>query len=713
MYVVENLTVRSWFGVVLPRLLRRRRAAGRTCYVIDAGRAALAVARVMGSLVGVTVERLDYRLVDVRDERGLLARLRVGYEDTRHVQAEILKDPRTREFLDRRPPIRRLFMYVAKSIGVATFSLRSTLWRALFVIQVCVWKRREAGAPPSGTVLFLERRPWPTPIADYAAAHGVDVVWLPATVDLVSRLRPRVSPAILHGLRSIRYGWLSRRPGGLRQRRSSGAARQVAIPAPAAVPTASLAVEYSGHLNVDEPHLYSDLFFWQQSALPGRDVMVYFGLPGDPLDATKWAALSRHGIGAVVTHPGASAIPGFPVFRPGRRTFTTPTMAGMLAGHERRWLEDCVLEYARAKDYWGELFERTGTKVFVSWYHVDATHCVVADALEALGGVTALYQRSSDELAAPSITSTADVYFSFSSAAADVHRESNSSIPYHVVTGYLGDHRFESLRQRARPLRERLLAHGATRILAFFDENSADDARWHTGHAFQAANYEFLLEKVLAHEWLGLVVKPKMPVTLRRRLGPVAELLARAEATGRCHVFDHGSNPPAAAAVAADIAVHGHLCAGTAGMDAALAGVPTLLLDREGWHISPLYRLGVGRVVFTAWDDVWRALVDHWKRGDGAPGFGDWSPLLDELDPFRDGRAAERMGHYLHWLVDGLKSGLPRGTVLADAAERYCRQWGANTVTAIDGFSTTGEWLAGGEWRPASRFASTLPGAVR
>ena len=58
--------------------------------------------------------------------------------------------------------------------------------------------------------------------------------------------------------------------------------------------------------------------------------------------------------------------------------------------------------------------------------------------------------------------------------------------------------------------------------------------------------------------------------------------------------------------------------------------------------------------------------------------------MLDELDQFRDGRAAERMGDYLKWLIDGYKSGLERDTIMADAAERYCRTWGYDKVTQIN-----------------------------
>ena len=58
--------------------------------------------------------------------------------------------------------------------------------------------------------------------------------------------------------------------------------------------------------------------------------------------------------------------------------------------------------------------------------------------------------------------------------------------------------------------------------------------------------------------------------------------------------------------------------------------------------------------------------------------------MLDELDPFRDGRAAERMGTYVHWLMEGFKAGHNREVVMAEAAERYCAAWGRDKVTVVN-----------------------------
>jgi len=106
-------------------------------------------------------------------------------------------------------------------------------------------------------------------------------------------------------------------------------------------------------------------------------------------------------------------------------------------------------------------------------------------------------------------------------------------------------------------------------------------------------------------------------------------------------------------------------------------------LDREGWPASSLYRLGKGKVVFTDWQDLWKTCRQHWTIPGGIPGFGDWSLLLNEMDPFRDGKAAERMGTYLKWILDGFKGGLGRDTVLADAADRYVKLWGKDKISEV------------------------------
>jgi hypothetical protein len=702
LYFIEHLTLRAWVFNLWPRLFWSRiRQENRItrCYVIDGSGLSILIAKGTAWVIGTAVEKLAFSLVDVQDESGALIGLRILHQDMEEVQQYLMAGPEYQE-LDRLGILQdRLPIFLTKGITSATWNERSNTWRALLLVQLSAWKTKQMGSEGIPPILVLNRRPWISAITKYAHQNGVTVIPIRPPVSLQNILRRRVHPEIINTLRLLRYRW--RQQGLLSSVQSlfkpkpaapgndpSSSSQQSGITAQD--PPLRVAVEYYGQLNLNHPELHSDLFFWQKSSMPGRDILLTFAYPADPLDEQKWVELKQHGIGAAVLHPGATTLPHLPVFthRPVRNQTLPEGVSTAPNGLEQAWLKEQIANYQTLRSYWTSLFEIYGVRVYVTWSKNGGTHCAIADALQSLGGVTAIYQRSYESHPSPLTTVGADIVFGFSPAVAEIERRSNSVIRYHVTTGYLGDHRFPLLKSNAPTVRDQLQQHGAKHILCYTDENSGDDSRWHTGHPFMQMNYAFLLEKLMTNPWLGLVIKPKTPQTLHLRLGPVAELLKEAEATGRCHVFEggaiQGSYPPVAAGLAADVAIHGHLCAGTAGVELALAGTPTLLLDREGWPTSPLYQLGKGQVVFTDWEQLWEACTQHWATPGGIPGFGDWSSMLDELDPFRDGRAAERMGSYVQWLIEGFQSGLDRETIMADAAERYCAMWGRDKISEVN-----------------------------
>lgn len=657
-YFVERLTLRAWFGAILPRVVRERARGPADCLVIDASRAAIGIARATGRIGRASVQRFDFRLLDVRDGDGALASVGVLFADLPRAQADALAEigevsggPRFRE-------------YLAKSLVEVSIEDAGSLWRPLLVLRVCAWRAR------GGALVFLSRRPWPGAIARTARMLGLECAFVSQQWTFRRALVRVAGPAGMQMLREVR--------ARLHRRSSRPAQRNV----PTRVDRAgwAVAVEHRGQMNLDRPDRLSDVFFWQQSDLPGNRLVLLFGWPQDPLDERKARELASHGITPIAIHPRATTLEKAPIFV---RRERPPRVAR--AAHPSRWVRDRMEEYAVARAWWRALFESQGVRVFVSWYKSQPQQAAIADALADLGGIAVSYQRSFEGLPSVETATVADVAFGFAPGGADIERLSGASLRWYVATGYLGDHRFPLLRAEAAEVRRSLRDRGAERVLSFFDENSHDLDRWILGHTVTRTNYEFLLSKVLDEPELGLVLKPKVPRTLRQRLGPVGELLDRARATGRCVVFEegttHGSAPPAVAAMASDVAIHGHLIAATAAMEAALTGTPTVLLDLEGCPYSALYRLGEGKVVFRDWDSLWAALGDRWEGGTMV---GDWSPLLEEIDPFRDGRAAERMGSFVGWLLDGLSRGEDRETVMDAAAARYAEMWGETNVVRLD-----------------------------
>ncbi|MDP3722481.1 MAG: hypothetical protein Q8R91_03165 [Candidatus Omnitrophota bacterium] len=699
MYFIEHLTLRVWAGWVLPRLLRDRvkgRHGGR-CYVFDASRPAMMAARMSSWLTGVLVERLRYRFVDVRDEQGLVLGLRVIYQDVTEVQAEVANNPMFRSVVSNGAGTERLPTYLRKAFTTIGSSSLPSFCRALFVIQVCAWKVR--GTLPGGQrpIVFLDQQPWMEAIVRYGLRSSVIVIPVGRPFKLHAWLRRQLTPELRVWGWTVKAYWRLFRPWSVlrlpgrfqRERKRILTSEDGVAELGACRLRPRIGVHYRGDWNLKSPERHSDLFFWQQSSLAGRDLVVVFEDPWHPLDGPKWNELTECGMAGIALSARAATLSTAPVFmyRPQRKHGERPPLALPSRGVEAVWLRDQVFEYLAVRNYWADFFAASGIKVFTTWFKYDPTHCAMADALKQVGGLMAMYQRSYESAPSPRTAVATDLFFGFSKWGVEIERRSTSVISYYVTTGYLSDHRFPLLQETTQRVRQRLQQQGAQRILGYCDETSHPDERWHTGPAFMREDYVFLLEKVLSEPWLGLVVKPKTPINLRARLGSVARLLERAEATGRCVVFEegtvHSSIPPAAAALASDVMIHGHLHAGTAGAEGALAGVPTLLLDREGWSISPLHKLG-GQVVFTDWETLWKACLEHWRRPGGVPGFGDWSLMLDELDPFRDGRAAQRMGTYLTWLLDGFKAGKDRETVMADAAERYGAIWGRDKITTVN-----------------------------
>jgi len=92
-----------------------------------------------------------------------------------------------------------------------------------------------------------------------------------------------------------------------------------------------------------------------------------------------------------------------------------------------------------------------------------------------------------------------------------------------------------------------------------------------------------------------------------------------------------------------------------------------------------LYRLG-DDVVFRDWDSVWEGCQAYFRDPLARPAFGDWSSIINELDPFRDGRASERMSIYLKELLEGLRQGESSQNVMERAAENYAKCWGKDKV---------------------------------
>ena len=259
-----------------------------------------------------------------------------------------------------------------------------------------------------------------------------------------------------------------------------------------------------------------------------------------------------------------------------------------------------------------------------------------------------------------------------------------------VYTGYIHDS-VAKFAHKKTAIRQQLQINGAEFLICFFDENSSNHWKSFISNDDTTDDYEYLLNWLLDDPTLGLVFKPKLPSTLFKRIGRIASLIEQAKQTGRCvfiadvdkHVAaKHSFNYPVEAALIADLCI-GDLASSTAALEARLAGTPTILIDTFGLPSHLFYKEeGYNQFIFGSWDAVHTSVELYRANPTTHPEFGNWSPILDKLDPFQDGQASLRMGQYIRWLFEALKYGNTKEVALMIANEKYAAEWGSEYVSS-------------------------------
>ena len=168
-WFVENLSLGVWARLLLPRMMRSGRAQGcDRVFWIDSSRAGTLVGPLLGALVDARVERLDFRLIDLHDENGLLLQLRLAFEDLFGVQEAAISEPAFAFALRDAAGKGRLGSFLKKAPVVISLEHR-TLWRALYLLYVADWKRREMRAQRTEACIVLEDQAWLESLDETAA----------------------------------------------------------------------------------------------------------------------------------------------------------------------------------------------------------------------------------------------------------------------------------------------------------------------------------------------------------------------------------------------------------------------------------------------------------------------------------------------------------------------------------------------------------------
>jgi hypothetical protein len=265
------------------------------------------------------------------------------------------------------------------------------------------------------------------------------------------------------------------------------------------------------------------------------------------------------------------------------------------------------------------------------------------------------------------------VYFLWGSHDAKFALDSGSMARTLLIAGcFLSDHSNEKERQYAQEAVKEMRKRGVRYILTLFD-NSPPCPEF----------YRFFLQWLVEDPCMGLLIKCKGMSWKQVQDDGLNGLVERAKNSNRIYEMNPSASP-ADAAMLSDFTVG--ITSISALVVAALKGARILYLDYERVDQGPqepyciFHSLGSNRCIFYDPDLLRKAIVNYFENPESNPSLGDATPILDQLDPFRDGKASQRIGEFVEWYLEELDGGLNADDAVRSATDRYAKKWGQNKI---------------------------------
>tara|TARA_Y100001968_G_C19453982_1_gene770853 strand:- start:5970 stop:7988 length:2019 start_codon:yes stop_codon:yes gene_type:complete len=607
-------------------------------------------------------KKLCFKLIELKDSNGESLRIRIYREDLYQLMEYIKKDKEYSKLFDCYKSENSLYEFQLKGLIDGHAYKPNTLSRLLVLINLIDLKL------PGNykKVLIAKNRGWINAVKRYAKEKKIEVKYEAISFDFNGFLnnliyKIKISNSVLYFiLRSFKYIGINDRFNKNHNKKDI---------------SNQLFLEGRGDVRVENDGHHND-FFWVWNSSFKSNGLTYICKSKKEKDLIQKKEIN---VARVSLSLRSLFLKGIGIRFKDR--------ISQINSKEKRLLNLWIKEYNSNKSFWYNLFLSNNVKIIINWHLFDRFNYSQNDAIKEIGGISVYLPVSFQGYKSIDCLSKFDISFCYSKFSANLETKSLSQMQYQIIVGYPRDYSISLLNSEAKLIREKIKSNGAKRIICVLDENSQDDERWHTGHVLQRENYKLILEEVIRNSKLGVIFKPKTSKTLYQRLGyDIVKLIEQAESTGRCFIFLENSRyttiaSPALAALASDLTIGCHLCSGTAAFESVLTGVPTILIDREGTPCSLLAnKLKLEKVIFSNWENALNASLDYLNDPKQFKEFGDWSDCIQELDPFRDGLSAKRIGDFLQSLRDGFAMGLEKEEVIIRACDIYTKRWGKEMV---------------------------------
>ncbi len=331
--------------------------------------------------------------------------------------------------------------------------------------------------------------------------------------------------------------------------------------------------------------------------------------------------------------------------------------------------------------FYGSFFSLYHVKVHYALYESGADLTASNIAIELAQGVDLSHHWSNYDITEVTIGKPYDIYFTWGPYFynAGFFDKRFYELKYLVYSGYPYDYLFQNCKKISQAYRKQLIEKGAKFIVTFFDQNYS--SQWPKAVEDTAVIYSALLNKVIEDPSFGLITKPKKIRDFWNRIPEFNKLEALAKKalqTGRALFLD-GAVLPNEAAAASDLVI-GFGVYSTPALESALSGLRSVTCDLQDFKEHPFYGQGFITTVFNNLESLLNEIERFKRNQHNSKEFADYSFILKEIDPYRDGEAGKRIGYLIEMLLYGFDRKLDRLDTLENALNKFKERWGNDKV---------------------------------
>jgi hypothetical protein len=346
---------------------------------------------------------------------------------------------------------------------------------------------------------------------------------------------------------------------------------------------------------------------------------------------------------------------------------------------KKKWETLMLLQLQIAYELWKNVFQQLGIKMLLSLSEIDSLKTAKMMAANYSQGVVLSGHLSNTPLNYVPQERFFHIVFVWG-AHFHPHIFGRCTDKTVIITGYYLDYKFKAYFLPANIIR---MKYPDKFIITFMDNVFSQDIPYSAETMKKA--YGMFFDIIDAHENVVIFVKAKRDKYFNktRRIVPAIDKHIN---RGKVVPFINDPNTnqpykPASIALASDLVIG--IGISTAATESQFAGVPSFHFDLSKTQNNQFAKDGLGTIVFQSVESMREAIEKQINPNTALP-----YEIIDhsyrDLDPFRDGWAAFRIGNYLSWLWDGFNAGLGRENALNNAAKRYSSAWGQDKIISIN-----------------------------